>query len=67
LDWNSSGSKATEWIELWNSELGLLEAYAEALLQLAEDFGMPTIQLHLIGPDCPDRRMDDERGVHSKH
>ena len=52
---------ASEDAELWNSELGLLEAYAEALLQLAEDFGMPTIQLHLIGPDCPDRQMDDER------
>ena len=52
---------ASEDAELWNSESGLLEAYSDALLQLAEDFGISTIHLHMIGPDCPERNIDDER------
>ena len=54
---------ASEEAELWNGESAVLEAYAEAMLQLAEDFGLSTIHLHMIGPDCPERPMDDERSL----
>ena len=54
---------ASEEAELWNGESAVLEAYTEALLQLAEDFGYSSIHLHMIGPDCPERSMDDERSM----
>jgi hypothetical protein len=54
---------ASEESELWDNKAGRLEAYTEALLQLAEDFGMKTINLHMIGPDCPEAQMDDERSL----
>ena len=52
---------ASEDAELWNGEIGVLEAYAEALLQLAEHFGWSTIHLHMIGPDCPEPSIADDR------
>jgi len=52
---------ASEDGELWNGKAGMLEGYTEALVQLAEDFGIANIHLHMIGPDCPDSMIDEDR------
>mmetsp|Transcript_15067 Transcript_15067/g.22980 ORF Transcript_15067/g.22980 Transcript_15067/m.22980 type:complete len:389 (-) Transcript_15067:1070-2236(-) len=52
---------ASEDAELWNGKQGMLEGYTEALVQLAEDFGICDIQLHMIGPGCPDCCIDEDR------
>lgn len=52
---------ASEDGELWNGQQGMVEGYTEALVQLAEDFGISSIQLHMIGPGCPECDIDEDR------
>mmetsp|Transcript_9211 Transcript_9211/g.10511 ORF Transcript_9211/g.10511 Transcript_9211/m.10511 type:complete len:388 (-) Transcript_9211:74-1237(-) len=54
---------ASESSELWGGKDGMLEGYTEALVQLAEDFNITTIDLHMIGPDCPDLALDEDRNM----
>lgn len=47
--------------ELWNGQDNFVAAYGEALLQLAEDFRFDSIQLHMIGPECPEDPIREDR------
>lgn len=56
---------ASEDAELWNGmpNSEVFNVYSESLTQLAEAFLLKKIHLHMVGPECPAKLLNEERNI----